>query len=68
MINSVLTILVAASKVGSVYARNRKDKQIFQSAAIILIMIIILKNEDNKKKGYSNPYNNYYDKRSPDEF
>lgn len=68
MINSILTILVAVSKVGSIYARSRRDKQVFQSAAIILIMIIILKNEDSKKKGYSNKYNNYYDKRSKDEF
>lgn len=68
MINSILTILVAVSKVGSIYAKNRRDKQVFQSAAVLLIMIIILKNEDSKKKGYSNPYNNYYDKRSRDEF
>ena len=60
-------MLVAASKIGSIYATSRKNKQAFQSAAIILIMIIILKNEDNKKKSY-NKYNSYYDKRSPDEF
>ena len=68
MINGFLTVLVAVSKIGSIYAKTRRDKQVFQSAAIILIMIIILKNEESKNKKYSNPYNNYYDKRSPDEF
>ena len=65
--NSLLTILVAVAKVGSLYARTRKDRQIFHTASIILIMIIIIKNEENKKNSYSNQYNRY-GKRGSDEF
>lgn len=58
-----LTILVALAKLGSLYARQRRDKQAFQAASIILIMLIILHNENQKKK--INFYNKY---RRTDEF
>lgn len=67
MINNLLTILVAVAKIGSLYARNRRDKQYFQTAAILLIMIIIVKND--QKKQNNNKYNRYYGRsRSNDEF
>lgn len=64
--NSLLTILVAVAKIGSLYARTKQDRQYFQTAAIILLMIIIIKNEENKKNSYSNKYNRYAN-RGPDE-
>ena len=60
--NNLLTILVAVAKLGSLYAKQRRDKQAFQAAAILLIMLIIIKNEEYKKQNFYNKY------RRSDEF
>ena len=60
--NNLLTILIAIAKLGSLYARQRRDKQAFQAAAIIVIMIIIIKNEEYKKQ------TNYGKYRRSDQF
>ena len=54
--NNLFTILVAIAKIGSLYARKRRDKQAFQAAAVILIMLIIIKNEEYKKQNFYNKY------------
>lgn len=61
MIN-LLTILIALAKIGSIYAKARRDKQAFQALVVILIMIVIIKNQEQKKQTYYAKY------RRSDEF
>ena len=59
---NVITILIAIAKIGSIYAKSRRDKQAFQALVVILIMIVIIKNQETKKQTYYAKY------RRSDEF
>ena len=48
-LRTVLTILVAVAKIGSIYAKARRDRQAFQAAVTIIMMLIILNNEQQIK-------------------
>lgn len=49
---TLLTVLIAVSKIGTIWARKRLYKKIFQSATSILIMIIIIRASETKKSRY----------------
>lgn len=55
---TILTILVAAAKIGSIYAKARRERQAFQALVTLLIMLIILNNEEMKRGKYKYNYRN----------
>lgn len=53
---NLLTVLIAAAKIGAIFAKSRRDRQVFQAACTILIMLVILKNEESRKVNFKNKY------------
>lgn len=49
---TALTILIAISKLGTIWATKRLYKKLFQSATSIIIMLIVIKASESRKPKY----------------